>query len=551
MDHRKRASGAPQPASDTLPDLASLDNQIIEVAPDAVVVVNARGKIVLVNRQTETIFGYQRGELIGQDLHILLPERFHAAHTRHEQHYFATPRTRPMGLHLDLFGRRKDGSEFPVEISLSPLQTAAGPCAISIIRDVTEQRRLQEALRASEREAAARAQEAEARRTLLQLIIDELPSGVYLVRGTDARLVLANRAAHEVWGTTWPLDKPMHAFLTDGGTHILAVNGRTLNYDELATIRTVQTGQPVIQQQEVIRHSDGIAMPVLVSAIAVDSHLLAESLATGNGAVVADEPCAVVVLQDVTAMQEAERLKDEFVGIAAHELRTPLAALKGYADMLTTQTARGKGPELADWQEEAIASIDQAAARLTALTDDLLDVTRLQSGRLELHRTACDLTALVRRVVQRAQVTTQRHTLTFTAEAPILLQIDALRIEQVISNLVNNAVKYSPEGGDITITLHADTGRDVVIFSISDPGIGIPLHQQAQLFNRFARADNAQDYGITGTGLGLYLCRELIERHNGRIWFESYEGQGSTFSFTLPLSSDEIEADETAMASAG
>jgi PAS domain S-box-containing protein len=528
-----------QRASDQVPDLASLDNQIIEAAPDAVVVVDTRGKIVLVNRQTETIFGYPRSELLGKDLQLLLPERFHAAHTRHQQRYFATPRTRPMGLHLDLFGRRKNGDEFPVEISLSPLTTAAGECAISIIRDVTEQRRLQDALRASEREAAARAQEAEARRTLLQLIIDELPSGVYLVRGTDARLVLANRAAHAVWGAAWPIGQPMHTFLTTGGTRILAVNGRPLGHDELATIRTVQTGQPVIQQQEVIRHPDGIALPVLVSAIAVDPHLLAESLATETAEVIADEPGAVVVLQDVTALQEAERLKDEFVGIAAHELRNPLAALKGYADMLMTQTARGKGPTLADWQEEAIASIDQAAERLTALTDDLLDVTRLQSGRLALHRTLCDLTALVQRVVQRAQVTTQSHTLIFAAEDPVVIHLDAMRIEQVVSNLVNNAVKYSPNGGDIAITLHADTEREVVIFSIRDQGIGIPLQQQAHLFNRFARADNAQDFGITGTGLGLYLCRELIERHSGRIWFESSEGQGSTFFFTLPLSADD------------
>ncbi|HKD77336.1 MAG TPA: ATP-binding protein, partial [Ktedonobacterales bacterium] len=432
-----------------------------------------------------------------------------------------------------------------------PLTTAAGPCAIGIIRDVTEQRRLQDALRVSEREAAARAQEAEARRTLLQLIIDELPSGVYLVRGADARLVLANRAANAAWGATWPIGQPMRTFLMAGGTRILAVNGRPLNHDELATIRTVQTGQPVLQQQEVIRHPDGIALPVLVSAIAVDPHLLAESLATGSDESSASEPGAVVVLQDVTAMQEAERLKDEFVGIAAHELRTPLAALKGYADMLTTQTARGKGPDLADWQEEAIASIDQAAERLTALTDDLLDVTRLQSGRLALHRATCDLVALVQRVVQRAQVTTPHHMLTVDAKTPILLHIDALRIEQVISNLVTNAVKYSPDGGAIDISLHADRERDVVIFSIRDQGIGIPIHQQAQLFNRFARADNAQDLGITGTGLGLYLCRELIERHNGRIWFESYEGQGSTFSFTLPLGTNNAGGDEAESDSVG
>jgi signal transduction histidine kinase len=170
------------------------------------------------------------------------------------------------------------------------------------------------------------------------------------------------------------------------------------------------------------------------------------------------------------------------------------------------------------------------------LTEDLLDVTRLQAGRLQLQRTPSDLIRLVRRVAgQMQQSTTQHHLEMRAPEYPLVADMDLERMEQVLTNLIGNALKYSPQGGPITITLCANAQGTTVQVSVKDQGIGIPRHQQAQIFGRFIRADNARAYGIGGTGLGLYLCRELVERHGGRLWFESEEGKGSTFSFTLPL----------------
>ena len=289
--------------------------------------------------------------------------------------------------------------------------------------------------------------------------------------------------------------------------------------------------------QETIRHADGTALPVLVNAVALGRRLLAGMPAgVGNHPADPAEPVALVVHQDVTALKEAEQLKDEFIGVAAHELRTPLAILKGFAQTLLVQTARGKGTELVDWQVEALQGIDQATARLVELTEDLLDVTRLQAGRLTLYVEPTDLVALVQRVVTRLQMTTDRHTLTVsTVVEHLVAPVDPRRIEQVLSNLIGNAIKYSPEGGPIEISMREDVGVETAFISIRDAGIGIPAHQQTLLFGRFARADNARAYGLGGTGLGLYLCRELIERHGGRIWFESAEGQGSTFFIALPL----------------
>jgi len=414
-----------------------------------------------------------------------------------------------------------------VSLTSNPQELPSG--AVVVWHDVTEAHRLLQ-----ERQAHA---ETEAQRALLQMVIDELPSSVYLVRGRDARLVLANRATTGVWGASWAYGQPMSEFLATNGIRVFHVDGRPLAAAEFATLRAVQTGESVRHHQEIIVHRDGTTLPVLVNAVALDPHALGwSSQDDANDNQGQPEPVALVVHQDVTALKEAERLKDEFIGIAAHELRSPLAVVRGFAQMLIMQTRRGKGPELAEWQMEAIQDIDQATNRLVELTEDLLDVTRLQAGRLELHIEPTDLVALVQRIVARFRVTTEQHRISVNATPEhIVIMADPRRIEQVLSNLMNNAIKYSPGGGDIDISVREDQTDKAALLSVHDNGIGIPVQQQNRIFSRFVRADNAYAHNIGGTGLGLYLCRELVERHGGRIWFESVEGQGSTFFISLPL----------------
>lgn len=251
------------------------------------------------------------------------------------------------------------------------------------------------------------------------------------------------------------------------------------------------------------------------------------------------ERLTLVVLQDVTAMKEAERLKDEFIAIAAHELKTPMAAVKGYADMLMRHSQGDGAATLEPWQVEALETIDQATNRLVELTEDLLDVARLQAERIQLHSEPHDLIALARRVIKRFQMASDRHTLSLVAaDEFVVATLDVRRTEQIVGNLLSNAIKYSPDGGPVTITIEQDEGERMAKLSVRDRGIGIPASQQPLLFNRFARADNARERGITGTGLGLYLCRELVELQGGRLWFTSEEGCGSAFYVALPLAEE-------------
>lgn len=166
-------------------------------------------------------------------------------------------------------------------------------------------------------------------------------------------------------------------------------------------------------------------------------------------------------------------------------------------------------------------------------------MVRLQAGRLVLRREAINLVTIIQHVLAQMGQRSSRHQLTFsTALSQLVAQVDGGRIEQVLVNLLTNAIKYSPDGGPVEVTLQVGAGGQEALLSIRDQGIGIPQAEQAQIFGRFVRASNGEAQGISGTGLGLYLCRELVAQHGGEIWFESSEGAGSTFFLRLPLSPD-------------
>jgi signal transduction histidine kinase len=225
------------------------------------------------------------------------------------------------------------------------------------------------------------------------------------------------------------------------------------------------------------------------------------------------------------------RQREEFVSIASHELRTPLTTLKGYVQLLAREMkSAAASPETLG---EYIEALEEQVGRFEALVNDLLDASRAQRGRLELDCQAMDLASLARHVLARFEhdtLRTEKHTLDVDAPAPVVGIWDPARIDQVLTNLISNAIKYSPDGGTIGIRVREEDGAAVV--SISDQGVGIAPEEQASLFQPFVRG--RAGHGVGGTGLGLYISAQIVERHGGTISVESEPGAGSTFTVRLP-----------------
>jgi signal transduction histidine kinase len=230
--------------------------------------------------------------------------------------------------------------------------------------------------------------------------------------------------------------------------------------------------------------------------------------------------------------QQAIRARDQFISIASHELKTPLTSLMGYISMLKRRL--GSSDQLSAADQKALRVIDAQASRLNNLISVLLDLSRHQQGRLSLSLNTIDLRVLTQQVVDEIEPTLNRHRLVLhLPDEAIWIEGDMLRLEQVFQNLIQNAIKYSPQGGVVDITLHQT--RSCAEIAIRDQGIGIPSDSLPYLFTRFYRADNATSTQISGMGLGLFIVREIIHLHKGEVSVESTEGQGSCFRLKLPM----------------
>jgi signal transduction histidine kinase len=305
----------------------------------------------------------------------------------------------------------------------------------------------------------------------------------------------------------------------------------------------------LLEQNRVAQASTNATYTALALSTLADLVLLIAIVYLARRALVRREQVAQeraeLLAHERTARREAEmavRMRDEFLSIASHELRNPLTVLLGSAQVLQRRLAREGG--MSPRSLHALEVIPQQATRLRALIEAMLDVTRIEHGQLTLASGPLDLAGVVLRVVEEARATTERHVLNCEGTGlPVYVAGDAVRLEQVLHNLVENAIKYSPRGGEIHVRL---TVRDEhAEVAVRDEGIGIPATALARLFERFFRAPNASAQRISGTGIGLYVIREIITLHGGTIDVVSTEGRGSTFTVSLPKLATLSEVDGT------
>ena len=359
----------------------------------------------------------------------------------------------------------------------------------------------------------------EAEHTRLAALIAQLPEGVVIAAAPDARLVLSNRAAEDLLGRPVAgetLGEWVPAF------RLLTPDGKPFPVEDLPLARALR-GETVHGAEVWTERPDGRRLPLLVSAAPIHAP---------DGAV--DE--AVAVFHDIAAIKEAERAKDEWLSIASHELRTPITSIKGYTQFLERQVQRADGGPSRQTLTEALGTISRQVNRLVELVTDLLDVSRIQQGRLVLRRRACELRDLVRAAAARAAEADPSAGTRLQLDLPDELLAgtwDPDRLDQVLTNLIGNALKYDPSGGAIIVRVRR-AGMEAVV-EVQDRGIGVPADEIGKLFQPFARVGNVHRLGFSGIGLGLYISRDIVERHGGRIWAESEEGRGTTMGFALPL----------------
>ena len=245
----------------------------------------------------------------------------------------------------------------------------------------------------------------------------------------------------------------------------------------------------------------------------------------------------------VEQLEELDRLKSRFLSMASHELKTPLTSISGLSQVLLRRMRRRLeqgAPSETEWAEEQRGHVDRLellnsqTARLGRLVDELLDVSRIESGKLEFRLASVDVAELVAQVAERLQMTTSQHTIEVDLDSALDAEItgDRDHLEQVLDNLVSNAIKFSPEGGTIRVAVRRE-GEDVLV-SVQDPGIGIAQNQLDAIFGLFYQAEDPVSRRTGGMGLGLYISKEIITRHGGRIWAASQPNQGSTFTVVLP-----------------
>ena len=490
---------------------------VLNAVDEGVVTINAAGEIGMVNRHLSEIWGYAEGELLGMSLTMLMPEEYRDRHTGGLQRYTQTRQGSLVGSRVELAGRRKDGSEFPLELLIAETDIGGELFFTGSIRDITERTRAERQLRQSEER--------------FRTVFGSSVGGILLAR-PDGVIFTANPAAHRLFG---------HA---EGG--LIGRRFREIVHedeleDDLRLFERLVEGE--------IPHFLGERRYVTPDGGTVSTYTGAALVADADGT----PDYIVVTVSDITerveteiqlrsARDEAERAnaaKSTFLSSMSHELRTPLNSILGFAQLLELD------PQVSAQQKEQIRQIRKGGDLLLDLINEVLDLARVESGRMTLSfenvaigPAVAETLEIVRPLAAERSITIRDHA---SRHYALFAYMDRTRFKQILLNLLSNAVKYNRDGGSIEITCdHTDA---VVSLRVADTGRGIPADQFAELFEPFNRLQ-ADSTNVRGAGIGLALAKRLVEAMHGSIAVESVVGEGSCFTLHIPYADHALEEAE-------
>jgi protein-histidine pros-kinase len=500
---------------------------LLESTPDAMVIANRKGEIMLTNAQTERLFGFTREELLGQPIESLIPERYRDLFTRDEvvgqpvkilppesdggghpeqpTGFLRDPHSDSMGAGLDLWARRKDGTEFPVEISLSPLETEEGVLATAAIRDITARMGAESKFRG---------------------LLESAPDAMVIVN-RKGEIVLANAQTERLFGFTREelLSQPIETLIPERYRDRRPEHRTGFSHESRAD--SLGAGLDLWA-----RRKDGTKFPVEISL---------SPLETEEGVL------EVAAIRDTTErkqfetqlreanvqLETANQAKDRFLASMSHELRTPLNAVLGF----TGTILMGLSGPVTEEQTKQLETVQANGKHLLSIINDLLDLGRIESGNIELTFEQVDCRALVDEVVSGLRPLADEKGIDLRPEVPdhaVVVDTDRRALSQILINLANNAIKFTDEGSVRVELSSQDNGSPVTRFSVIDTGMGIEAADREKLFAAFQQvASSATRRAHEGTGLGLYISQRLAQLIRGEIDVESEYGKGTTFVLEL------------------